>query len=527
MVTAIRSEKSELLFPARPANNGKLPEAGDGGDVSRVVAVYRFADDENEDSYFAMAAAEAEQQPRRADGSLPCEDLVRGVVEGSHLHAKTVHGRSAPSCMTRYSCAVEREVYKRWKKTPAALQAGRSCRDDEPVVDDERSNTEVVVSGATRDTRICRTRPNDEGCSLQGSCRSSNPKLLNTTESSSEDDAATSSSGLRNRKQIVGRSSPSGASCRELGVVSESVQDHRLEIEASSSQMKEAASPGRPQKCAAFPACAKRAEEHDLGPWNFLQNYTSLEQRLDAIWRAVGPSDGPDMQRLKQVLKENCTQIRVAIVGPQSDNDAIDVSHEKEQTNDAHGEDRNAFGPSNAVVLYSFKDGSTFFGAPPFPEGSSSTYIHPDPSLASFYRVHNGVGLVLSPEKDLWRLLRNPKEFQGGSAFYVFPASLRYEAGRCQSCHSSGKTGHNNPDGSSSPGPVHLLGRIDKNCLVLCKNSTDDDPCQAPRRSAVGYADSGGTIEWTSDEAPIVFVRATIENFVGVLQSSCSLDCLH
>ncbi|CAD7926469.1 unnamed protein product [Amoebophrya sp. A25] len=202
-------------------------------------------------------------------------------------------------------------------------------------------------------------------------------------------------------------------------------------------------SPPTPSSSSTTTASPSRRGERDglqrnLGPWNCLYSCTTVAERIEAIW---GEPATMELRSAKQAVLARCTGVKVALLEGDE------------------GEE--------AFVLYSFRDGSTFFGGPPLalelraaPASSkrrNSKPVHKanevievekteavvwagrEPlstskhlavedcaasrALREWYRIHNGAGLILS-EKHLQTVVEKPLEGCGFSMYYLFPLEV-------------------------------------------------------------------------------------------------------
>eukprot|EP00929_Paragymnodinium_shiwhaense_P007557 TRINITY_DN111473_c0_g1_i1.p1 TRINITY_DN111473_c0_g1~~TRINITY_DN111473_c0_g1_i1.p1 ORF type:complete len:352 (-),score=74.46 TRINITY_DN111473_c0_g1_i1:48-1103(-) len=108
------------------------------------------------------------------------------------------------------------------------------------------------------------------------------------------------------------------------------------------------------------------------------------------------------------------------------------------------------------------------------------------PSLAPFYRIHDGFGVLIS-FKHLAVLCTSPQDYCHGSCFYVYPIRSLEPLTR----------------------QPHLVkfARVDKSC-VCCVDATKEHV------SKVVYVENQGAME-EDDEDPIAFVADTVCNVAG------------
>lgn len=109
----------------------------------------------------------------------------------------------------------------------------------------------------------------------------------------------------------------------------------------------------------------------------------------------------------------------------------------------------------------------------------------PLPCLAPFYRVHDGMGVLLN-HQHIPVLMNSPYDSIKGSCFYVYPANAVKPFGRGN----------------------HLVkfARVDNKCIV-CANMHDE-------RSGVIYVDGNNALE-PDEEDPLEFVADTVSNIAG------------
>mmetsp|Transcript_51682 Transcript_51682/g.123028 ORF Transcript_51682/g.123028 Transcript_51682/m.123028 type:complete len:352 (+) Transcript_51682:70-1125(+) len=108
------------------------------------------------------------------------------------------------------------------------------------------------------------------------------------------------------------------------------------------------------------------------------------------------------------------------------------------------------------------------------------------PCLAPFYRVHDGIGVLLST-KHLPLLLEEPLHTVQGSCFYVYPSRMLKEHG--------GRRG------------LVKFARVDSKCYA-CADSRVQEP-------HVVYAELNADLVDDHGEGPLEFVAATITNISG------------
>lgn len=162
------------------------------------------------------------------------------------------------------------------------------------------------------------------------------------------------------------------------------------------------------------------------------------------------------------------------------------------------------------MLLYSTKCGANVFGGPPLydaatisREGSTpklrkkrrtnDTVADPMEEFAHLYMVHDGFGIVLNPEKDLWPLVTNPGSYvNAGSSWYLLPRH-----GICR------------VEVDTSPitmqTPCIVFGRVDKACEAVTI------------KDRVGFLERGQITIPTMEEEQTVgqFVDSTIMNMFG------------
>jgi len=162
------------------------------------------------------------------------------------------------------------------------------------------------------------------------------------------------------------------------------------------------------------------------------------------------------------------------------------------------------------MLLYSTKCGGNVFGGPPLydaatisREGSTPKQrkkrrandgmADPMEEFALLYEVHDGFGIVLNPEKDLWPLVTNPGSYvNAGSSWYLLPRH-----GICR------------VEVDTSPitmqTPCIVFGRVDKACEAVTI------------KDRVGFLERGQITIPTMEEEQTVgqFVDSTIMNMFG------------
>lgn len=110
------------------------------------------------------------------------------------------------------------------------------------------------------------------------------------------------------------------------------------------------------------------------------------------------------------------------------------------------------------------------------------------PCLSSFFRIHDGFGVLIS-RKHLPLLLQGPGDHIHGSCYYVYP-----------------RKGLETIDAGGSP--LVRMGRVDKACVVCVRP-------RAGKNAGLVYVEKDGTIT-EDDEPPLSFIADTVSNISGL-----------